>query len=119
MTYHCADRHEYIKLGKKLSNEMIEMLTGNFQSLFAQRKSDGMLKRTEVDRLKNGAQRTRAKSLCKQREVHRTDYAHHKTRERDCRRYDKSQAYRRGNDDRRNDDRYRDADGRLRRDGRD
>ncbi len=119
MTYHRADRHEFVKSGKKLSNETIELLTAYFQSFFAQRKSDGMLERAEVDRLKNRAQRTLAKSLRKQREARCTDYAYHKARERNCRRYDKSQAYRRGNDDRRNDDRYRDADGRLRRDGRD
>jgi hypothetical protein len=112
MKNHCANRHKYVKSGKKLSDETIEMLTAYFQSFFAQRKSDGKLECAEVDRLKNRAQRTLAKSLCEQREARHTDYAHHKARERERGRYSRSRAYCRGDDDRRNDDQRRDAYGR-------
>ena len=78
MTYHCADRHEYVKLGKKLSNEMIEMLTAYFQSLFAQRKSDGALslciraKRTIANDIhKKGEARCTNHELCDAREHER------------------------------------------------
>ena len=41
MTYHRLDCAEYVKSGKKLSNETIKSLTEYFQSLFAQQKADG------------------------------------------------------------------------------
>ena len=44
MTYHRADRAEYVKSGKKLDDEMIETLSAYFQSLFAQHKIDGTLR---------------------------------------------------------------------------
>ncbi len=66
MTYHRADRHEYVNLGKKLSDNMIEMLAAYFQLLCAQLKSDSMLERAKVDLLKNRAQKMLAKSLREQ-----------------------------------------------------
>ncbi len=57
MTYHCADCTEYVKSGKKMSDETVKTLTAYFQSLFAQCKNNGMLERAEVDRLCNSAKR--------------------------------------------------------------
>jgi hypothetical protein len=39
MTYHRADRAEYVKSGKKLSDETIETLSAYFQSLLLNAKS--------------------------------------------------------------------------------
>jgi hypothetical protein len=39
MTYHCADRTEYVKSGKKLSAETIKSLTNYFQALFFTKKA--------------------------------------------------------------------------------
>jgi len=102
MTYHRADRTEYVKSGKKLADETIESLTAYFQSLFAQRKSDGTLERAEIDRLRNRAKRTIASDLREKREARRTSHARRLTRERERGRYDGSRSYRRdGDDDRR------------------
>ena len=118
MTYHRADRAEYVKSGKKLADETIETLSAYFQSLFAQRKIDGTLERHEVERLRNRAKRTLANDIREKREARRSNHARRKTRERERGRYDGSRSHRRGSDDRRNDDRRRTAYGRSGRDGR-
>ena len=118
MTYHRADRAEYVKSGKKLADETIETLSAYFQSLFAQRKIDGTLERHEVERLRNRAKRTLANDIREKREARRSNHARRETRERERGRYDGSRSHRRGSDDRRNDDRRRTAYGRSGRDGR-
>ena len=112
MTYHRADRAEYVKSGKKLAAKTIETLTAYFQSLFAQRKNDGTLERAEVDRIRNRAKRTLASDLRDKREARRTNHARRESRER--RRYDGHRSYCRGTDDRRSHDSRRSG-----RDGRD
>ncbi len=82
MTYHRADRAEYVKSGKKLAAVTIEMLTAYFQLLFAQRKNNGTLERAEVDRIRNRAKRTIASDLRDKREARRTNHAHRESRER-------------------------------------
>jgi hypothetical protein len=82
MTYHKADRAEYVKSGKKLSYETIETLSAYFQSLFAQRKNDGTLERHEVERLRNRAKRALANDIRKKREARRSNHARCKTRKR-------------------------------------
>jgi hypothetical protein len=119
MTYHRADRHEYVKSGKKLADETIESLSAYFQSLFAQRKIDGTLERYEVERLRKRAQRTLASDLREKREARRPTHARRETRERERGRHDGRRSHRHGSSDRRNDDRRRDAYGRSGRDGRD
>jgi hypothetical protein len=101
MTYQCTDRAEYVKSGKKLSEETIEMLSAYFQSLFAQRKIDGTLERHEIERLRNRAKRTLANNLPEKREARRSSHAHREVRkrERGCRHG--SRSHRRGSDDRR------------------
>jgi hypothetical protein len=53
MMYNRNDSLEYVRSGRKLSDETIDMLTAYFQSLFAQRMNDGTLERAEMDRLRN------------------------------------------------------------------
>ena len=118
MTYHRADRAEYVKSGKKLADETIETLSAYFQSLFAQRKIDGTLERHEVERLRNRAKRTLANDIREKREARRSNHARRETRERERGRYDGSRSHRRGSDDRRNGDRRHTAYGRSGRDGR-
>jgi hypothetical protein len=101
MTYHRADRAEYVKSGKKLADETIETLSAYFQSLFAQRKIDGTLERHEVERLRKRAKRTLANDISEKREARRLSRARRETRERERGRYDGSRSYRRGSDDRR------------------
>ena len=101
MTYHRANRAEYVKSGKKLADETIETLSAYFQSLFAQRKIDGTLERHEVERLRNRAKRTLANDIREKREACRSNHARRETRERERGRYDGSRLHRRGSDDRR------------------
>jgi hypothetical protein len=101
MTYHRADRAEYVKSGKKLSDETIETLSAYFQSLFAQRKIDGTLERHEIERLRNRAKRTLANDLREKREARRSSHARREARERERGRRDRSRPHRRGGDDRR------------------
>ena len=105
MTYHKADRHEYVKSGKKLSDETIETLTAYFQSLFAQRKNDGTLERFEVERIRNRAKRILASDIREKREARRSNHARREARERERERgrHGGSRSHRRGNDDRRRD----------------
>jgi hypothetical protein len=113
MTYHHADCAKYVKSGKKLADETIETLSAYFQSLFAQHKIDGTLKRHEVKRLHNRAKQTLANDICEKREARRSNHAHCEMRERKRGQYDGSRSHRRGNDDRR-----RTAYGQSGRDGR-
>jgi hypothetical protein len=101
MTYHRADRAEYVKSGKKLSDETIEMLLAYFQSLFAQRKIDGMLERHEIERLRNHAKWTLANDPREKREAPCSSHARREVRERERGRRDRSRSHRRGSDDRR------------------
>ena len=94
MTYHCADRAEYVKSGKKLADETIETLSAYFQSLFAQRKIDGTLERHEVERLRNCAKRTLANDIHEKRKARRSNPARHEAHEREGGRYDGSRSYR-------------------------
>jgi len=118
MTYHPADRAEYVKSGKKLADETIDTLSAYFQSIFAQRKIDGTLERYEIERLRSRAKRTLKSDLREKREARRSTHARREMRERERGRYDKSRSYRRGSDDRRNDDRRYADDNRSGRDGR-
>ena len=81
MTYHRTDCAEYVKTGKKLSDETIEMLLAYFQSLFVQRKIDGTLKRHEIERLRNRAKQMLANDLREKHEARRSSHAHHEARE--------------------------------------
>ena len=81
MTYHRADRTEYVKSGKKLADETIETLSAYFQSLFAQRKIDGTLERHEVERLRKRAKRTLANDISEKREARRLNHARSEMRE--------------------------------------
>ena len=100
MTYHCTDRAKYVKSGKKLSDETIEMLLAYCQLLLAQRKINGMLERHKIERLHNRAKQTLANDLRKKREARRSSHACHEMHERECGRCDKSQSHRRNGDDR-------------------
>ena len=86
MTYHRADRAEYVKSGKKLASETIESLTNNFQALFSQKKIDGMLERAKIDRLHNRAKKQLASDLREKREACRSGYTRRELR--DCARRD-------------------------------
>jgi hypothetical protein len=108
MTYHRANRAEYVKSGKKLADETIETLSAYFQPLFAQRKIDGTLERHEVEQLGNRAKRTLANNIREKREARRSNHAPRETRKPERRRYDRSRSHHRGSDDRRNDDRRND-----------
>ena len=55
MTYHKADRNKFVASSKILSNKTIESLTEYFQALFAQKKSNGMLEKQEMNRLHSSA----------------------------------------------------------------
>ncbi len=90
MTYHRTDRAEYIKPGKKLSDETIETLLAYFQSLFVQRKIDGMLERHEIKRLHNRAKRTLANDLREKREARHSSHARCEVHERECGQRDRS-----------------------------
>jgi hypothetical protein len=92
MTYHRADRAEYVKSGKKLANETIKTLSAYFQSLFAQRKIDGTLERHEVERLRKRAQRTLVNDIREKRKARRSSRARRKTRERERGQYDGSRS---------------------------
>ena len=96
MTYHKANRHEYVKSGKKNSDETIETLTAYFQSLFAQRKKDGTLERYEVEQLRNRAKRMLANNIREKHKAHCSNHALRKTRKRECKsgRYDGSRSRR-------------------------
>jgi hypothetical protein len=83
MTYHRADRMEYVKSGKKLAAKTLESLTGYFQALFTQKKADGTLKRAEIDRLRNRAKKRLASNLREKREARRTSYARRGTMRRE------------------------------------
>ena len=83
MTYHRTNHAEYVKSGKKLSDETIEMLSTYFQSLFAQCKINGMLERHEIERLHNRAKRTLANDLREKREARRLSHARREVRERE------------------------------------
>jgi hypothetical protein len=74
MTYHRADRSEYVKSGKKLADETIKALSAYFQLLFAQRKIDGTLERHKVERLRNRAKRTLANDIREKREARRSNH---------------------------------------------
>jgi hypothetical protein len=127
MMYHRNDRLEYVRSGKKLSDETMDMLTAYFQSLFAQRMNDGTLKRAEMDRLWNRAKRSVKAEIRGKREARHPKHARRFSRERERERgqRDGNRSFRQGGDDRRDnrdcrdDDRRRDAHKRLGRDGRD
>ncbi len=57
MTYHRADRAEYVKSRKKLASKTIKSLTNYFQALFSQKKIDGTLERAEINCLHNHAKK--------------------------------------------------------------
>ena len=66
MTYHKANHNKFIASGKKLSNKTIKSLTEYFQvqALFAQKKSDGTLKKQEMDRLRSCTRKQVGEDLC-------------------------------------------------------
>jgi hypothetical protein len=45
MSFHCSDCTEYIRSGRKLSNEMLQTLTEYFESIFLARISGGLIQR--------------------------------------------------------------------------
>ena len=63
MTYHKADCNKFVMSRKKLSNETIKSLTEYFQALFAQKKSNGMLEKQEMDHLCSHARKPVAEDL--------------------------------------------------------
>jgi hypothetical protein len=67
MTYHCADRAEYVKSRKKLASETIKSLTNYFQAHFSQKKFDGTLERAKIDRLRHRAKKRLASNLREKR----------------------------------------------------
>ena len=101
MTYHHVDHAEYVKSGKKLLGETIKTFLAYFQSLFAQRKNDGMLERHEIEQLRNRAKRTLANDLCKKHEARRSNHARCKTSKHKRGRRDGSQSHRRSGNDQR------------------
>ena len=125
MTFHRNDRLEYVRSGKKLSDETIDTLTAYFQSLFAQRMNDGTLERAEMDRLRNRAKRSMKAEIRGKRDARRPEHARRFSRERERGRRDGNRSFRRGGDDRRDDrdrrddDRRRDTHKRSGREGRD
>jgi hypothetical protein len=94
---HRSDRTKYMKSGKKLSAETIKSLTEYFQSLFAQKKADGLLERTELDRISQRATRMLASSLREQRDARRSRHARGELRERE--RHGRGRSYRRIDND--------------------
>ncbi len=123
MTYHRNNRLEYVRNGKKLSDETIDTLTAYFQLLFAQRMNNGTIKRAEMDRLRNRAKRSVKAEICGKPEARRTKHARCYSRERERGRHNGNRLSRRGGNDRRDDrnrrddDRRRDAHKRSGRDG--
>ena len=99
MTYHRNDCLEYVRSGKKLSDETIDTLTAYFQSLFAQRMNDGTLERAEMDRLRNRAKRSVKAEIRGKREARRTEHARCYSRKRERGRHDGNRSFRRGGND--------------------
>ncbi len=99
MTYHRNDRVEYVRSGKKLSDETIDTLTAYFQSLFAQRMNNGTLERAEMDRLRNRAKRSVKAEIRGKREARRTEHARCYSRKRERGRHDGNRSFRRGGND--------------------
>ena len=65
MSYHKADWDKYITRRMNLAGEKIESLTKYFQNDFDQKKTDGTLKRQEMDRVRNCAQRRVVEEQCR------------------------------------------------------
>ena len=57
MSYHKADRDKYVTRWMNLAGEKIESLTKYIQNDFDQKKTNGTLKRQEMDRVRNCAER--------------------------------------------------------------
>ncbi len=57
MSFHCSDRAEYARSGRKLSDETLQTLAEYFESIFFTRISNGLIQRKNDEQLCSAAKR--------------------------------------------------------------